>query len=92
MNKSTFLPDRIISIPWLAFKYEGVSLSQMIYSPNACQKACETSNDMHSPRASSSDSCIMNPSDTTPDDPRADSNDTSVLVHPSVVVQFITHL
>lgn len=90
MNKSTFLPDRIISIPWLAFKYEGVSLSQMIYSPNACKKACET-NDMQSPRASSSDSCIMNPSETTPDDPRSDSNDTSVLVHPSVVVHFTTH-
>lgn len=49
MNKSTFLPDRVISIPWLAFKYEGVSLSQMIYSPNASSRACDGSDDTHRP-------------------------------------------
>ena len=53
MNKSTFLPDRVISIPWLAFKYEGVSLSQMIYSPNASSRACD--NDAHSHTPSSTD-------------------------------------
>ena len=69
MNKSTFLPDRVISIPWLAFKYEGVSLSQMIYSPNASSRACD--NDAHSHTPSSTDAfkpasdaaCSGNPGD-----------------------------
>lgn len=38
MNSTPTLPDRIISIPWLAFHYEGVSLSQMIYSQSASDK------------------------------------------------------
>ena len=39
MNHSPSLPDRVISIPWLVFRYEGVSLSQMIYTPSASEKA-----------------------------------------------------
>ena len=31
MNTTPMLPDRIISIPWLVFHYEGVSLAQMLY-------------------------------------------------------------
>ena len=30
MNSTPTLPDRILSFPWLAFRYEGVSLSQLI--------------------------------------------------------------
>lgn len=39
MNSSPYVPDRIISIPWLVFHYEGVSLSQMIYVPSAYEQA-----------------------------------------------------
>ena len=39
MNSSPYMPDRIISIPWLVFHYEGVSLSQMIYTPSAFEQA-----------------------------------------------------
>ena len=31
MNTTPMLPDRIISIPWLVFHYEGVSLAQMLH-------------------------------------------------------------
>lgn len=40
MNTTPFLPDRIISLPWLSFQYGGVSLAQMIYSQSASDKAC----------------------------------------------------
>ena len=49
MNRSPTLPDRIISIPWLVFAYEGVSLSQMIYTPSASKKACDEENPVVSP-------------------------------------------
>ena len=39
MDSSPYVPDRIISIPWLVFHYEGVSLSQMIYVPSAYEQA-----------------------------------------------------
>ena len=49
MNQSPSLPDRIISIPWLVFEYEGVSLSQMIYTSSASRKACDEENSAVSP-------------------------------------------
>lgn len=49
MNRSPSLPDRIISIPWLVFEYEGVSLSQMIYTSSASRKVCDEENAAVSP-------------------------------------------
>lgn len=49
MNRSPSLPDRIISIPWLVFEYEGVSLSQMIYTSSASRKVCDEENSAVSP-------------------------------------------
>ena len=39
MNASPFLPDRVVSIPWLVFRYEGVYLSKMIYVSSASDRA-----------------------------------------------------
>lgn len=107
MNKSTFLPDRVISIPWLAFKYEGVSLSQMIYSPNASSRACD--NDAHSHTPSSTDgfspasdaACSSNTIGNTNGGANGASNDVNgrqssgdadgVLVHPSVPSRLLAH-
>lgn len=107
MNKSTFLPDRVISIPWLAFKYEGVSLSQMIYSPNASSRACD--NDAHSHTPSSTDgfspasdaACSSNTIGNTNGGANSASNDVNgrqssgdangVLVHPSVPSRLLAH-
>lgn len=100
MNKSTFLPDRVISIPWLAFKYEGVSLSQMIYSPNASSSACDGSDDSHAPsstdafKPASDAACSGNTNGNTNGDAngRQSSGDGSgVLVHPSVHSRLLAH-
>ena len=42
MNSTPMLPDRVISIPWLVFHYEGVSLAQMLYeTPKESKNAKE---------------------------------------------------
>lgn len=88
MNKSTFLPDRVISIPWLAFKYEGVSLSQLIYSPNASNTACDnTQDDMHSAQGASSSDSFTSPSSSD----HADGAGSGVLIHPTVSLHHCNH-
>lgn len=78
MNTTPFLPDRIISLPWLSFQYGGVSLAQMIYSQSASDRACngETSSLSKNHDLSKFDH-----------EKSSEGNDNNgVLVHPSVLI------
>lgn len=92
MNTSPFLPDRIVSIPWLVFRYEGVSLSQMIYVSSASDRA----RDDHSTLVSKSQEegylsrfrriwgWGQDSSPTAQDKPTSASSSEGMIVHPSV--------
>ena len=82
MNSTPTLPDRILSFPWLAFRYEGVSLSQLIYSQTASEQVCN--DEMTSLSKKHSFSAFFKQKKET-----VSASADGVLVHPSVSIDII---
>ena len=82
MNSTPTLPDGILSFPWLAFRYEGVSLSQLIYSQTASEQACN--DEMTSLSKKHSFSAFFKQKKET-----VSASADGVLVHPSVSIDLI---